>query len=262
MQIQVMKKSNQAIVAMIAVLVVAVSLSAAYNEADAEEITQFPSREKVISVSGQATIKVVPDLLTVRLGTETQEKTAQDALASNSEMMNKVISALKTSGISEDEISTSSLNIYPVYESFKDERGDYRSELVGYKVSNIISVETKNLDLAASIIDGAVSAGVNRVDSVYFSLSPEIRNVLKDQLLEDAVINAREKAEIALSPLDHKIIGVKSISLSEISIPYPMPAFRGDFAMAEMAKSAPTPVFSSDQEVTTSANVVFLIGSN
>lgn len=257
-----MKKSNQAIVAMIAVLVVAVSLSAVYDEADAEEITQFPSREKVISVSGQATIKVVPDLLTVRLGTETQEKTAQDALASNSEMMNKVISALKTSGISEDEISTSSLNIYPVYESFKDEIGDYRSELVGYKVSNIISVETKNLDLAASIIDGAVSAGVNRVDSVYFSLSPEIHNVLKDQLLEDAVINAREKAEIALSPLDHKIIGVKSVSLSEISSPYPMPAFRGDFAMAEMAKSAPTPVFSSDQEVTTSANVVFLIGSN
>ncbi|QUC64310.1 SIMPL domain-containing protein [Nitrosopumilus sp. K4] len=258
-----MKKSNQTIVAVIAVLVVSVSLSAAFNEADAEEITPFPSREKTISVSGQATLEVVPDLLTIRLGTETQEKTAQEALASNSEMMNKVISALKTAGVSEEEISTSSLNIHPVYESYKDERGDYRSKLVGYKVSNIISVETKNLDSAASIIDGAVSAGVNRIDSVYFSLSPEIYNVLKDQLLEEAVINAREKAEIALSPLDHKIIGIKSISLSEFSIPYPMPAFRGDFAMAEsMAKSAPTPVFSSDQDVTTSAHVVFLIGSN
>ena len=257
-----MKKSNQTIIAMIAVVAISVSLGVVVNEADAEEITQFPSREKIISVSGQATLKVVPDLLTIRLGTETQENTAQDALESNSDMMNRVISALKATGISEDEISTSSLNIYPVYESYKDEKGDYRSELVGYKVSNIISIETKNLDLAASIIDGAVSAGVNRVDSVYFSLSPEIYSVLKDQLLEEAVINAREKAEIALSPLDHEIIGVKSISLSEFNSPYPTPAFRGDFAMAEMAKAAPTPVFSSDQEVTTSANVVFLIGSN
>lgn len=258
-----MQKSNQVIVAMIAVLVISISVSAAYNQADAEEITPFPSREKTISVSGQATIEVVPDLLTIRLGTETQEKTAQEALSSNSEMMNKVITTLKEVGISEDEISTSSLNIYPVYESYKDERGGYSSELVGYKVSNIISVETKKLDSAASIIDGAVSAGVNRVDSVYFSLSPEIYNELKDQLLEDAVVNAREKAEIALSPLDHRIIGVKSVSLSEFSMPYPMPVFRGDFAMAEsMPMASPTPVFSSDQDITTSAHVVFLIGSN
>lgn len=258
-----MVKTKQTILAMIAVLAVSVSIASVFNEAEAEEIAPFPSREKTISVSGQATTSVDPDLLTIRFGIETQEKTAQEALNSNSNMMNKVISALKNAGISEDEISTSSINIHAVYENYKDEFHGYRSELVGYKVSNIISVETKNLDLAAPIIDGAVSAGVNRVDSVYFSLSPERYMNLKDKMLEDAVINAKQKAENALTPLDHKIIGVKSVSLSEFSIPYPMPAFRGDFAMAEsMAMGAPTPVFSSEQDVTTSAHVVFLIGSN
>ena len=259
-----MKSTKQTIVAMIAVLVVSISLGAAFNQADAEEVAPFPSREKTISVTGVATSSVEPDLLTVRFGTETQEKTAQQALASNSELMNKVISALNNAGISEDEISTSSLTIYPVYESYRDESSNYRSELVGYKVSNIISVETKKLDSAAAIIDGAVAAGVNRVDSVYFSISPERHTMLKDKLLEDAVTNAKEKAQNALAPLDHKIIGVKSISLSEFAIPYPTPMFQGDFAMAEstMKMAAPTPVFSSDQDVTTSANVVFLIGSN
>ncbi len=87
---------------------------------------------------------------------------------------------------------------------------------------------------------------------------------LKDKMLEDAVINARYKAQNALEPLNHKIIGVKSISLSEFGMPYPMPMYQGDFAMADgsMKMTAPTPVFSSDQGVTTSANVVFLIGSN
>lgn len=249
-------------VAIIAVLVVSVSLGTILNDAQAQETTPFPSREKTISVTGIATTSVEPDLLTVRFGTETQEKTAQQALASNSEMMNKVISALVLAGITEDEISTSSLSIYPVYQSYKDE-DRYRSELVGYKVSNIISVETEKMDLAAAIIDGAVSAGVNRVDSVYFSLSPQVHMMLKDMLLEEAITNAKEKAQTALAPLEHKIIGVKSVSLSEFSVPYPQPMFKGDFAMAESAMaSPPTPVFSSDQDITTSANVVFLIGEN
>jgi len=86
-----MKNAKLTIVAMIAVLVVSVSLSAVYNQADAQEVTPFPSREKTISVTGVATASVEPDLLTVNFGTETQEKTAQLALASNSEMMKLVL---------------------------------------------------------------------------------------------------------------------------------------------------------------------------
>jgi hypothetical protein len=40
-----------------------------------------------------------------------------------------------------------------------------------------------------------------------------------------------------------------------------MPVYSGGFALEE-AKMAPTPVFTSDQDVTTTANVVFTIGSN
>ena len=99
------------------------------------------------------------------------------------------------------------------------------------------------------------------MDSVFFSLSTEVYSKLKDELLEKAILNAKSKAEMALSPLNYKIIGVKEISLSEFSMPYPTPMY--DMAYGAMEKSsAPTPIFSSDQDVSTSANVVFLIGSN
>jgi hypothetical protein len=49
--------------------------------------------------------------------------------------------------------------------------------------------------------------------------------------------------------------------LSEFGIPYPMPIYESGYADASFAKSS-TPVFSSDQDVSTTANVVFLIGSN
>ena len=259
-----MKHSKQIITAIIAVLVVAVSVSAisSAQSASAQEVTPFPSREKVISVTGTATSSVAPDLANISFGVEIQEKTAKDALASNSELMNKVIAAIKQVGIIDSEISTSQFNIYPVYNYYQEkDTGKNIQELIGYKVSNIINVKTTKLDSVASIIDSAVAAGVNRVDSVFFSLSPDVYSKLKDDLLAQAVLNAKSKAETALTPLNYKIIGVKEISLSEFSMPYPMPMY--DMAYGAMEKSAaPTPIFSSDQDVSTSANVVFLIGSN
>jgi len=98
------------------------------------------------------------------------------------------------------------------------------------------------------------------VDSVYFTLSPEKQLQINDELIGKAVQNAQKKAENALIPLNHKIIGVKMVSLSDFGMPPPIPMY--DMAYEGMAKSSsPTPIFSSDQDVTTTANVVFIIGS-
>lgn len=226
--------------------------------------TPFPSREKIITVTGIATASVEPNLLLVTFGVETQEKTAKQALTINSESMNAIVSALDSVGITDEDLSTSQLNIYPVYESYRDDDDRYHQELVGYKVTNTLNVKTEQLDSAADIIDSAVSAGANRVDSISFTLSPETQMEIKDALLEQAVINAKTKAERALAPLDHQIIGVKSISLSEFGISPQSPVYR-DFAYmdsAEMGLAKSTPIFSSEQDVQTTANVVFLIGQN
>ena len=98
------------------------------------------------AVTGMATDYVKPDQLNISFGVETQEKTAKEALDSNSVQMNNIISAIKQSGISESEISTSSFNIYPVYESYEDKlTGRWTQEIVGYGVSNIITVQTSKL---------------------------------------------------------------------------------------------------------------------
>ena len=116
--------------------------------------------------------------------------------------------SIKSIGISEDEISTSRFNIHPVYGRYNEQTGE--SPLIGYRVTNTISVETTNLNAAADIIDNGVAAGANRVDSVYFTLSPDKQIQVKDGLIADAVLNAKTKAENALTPLNHKIIGVSS----------------------------------------------------
>jgi len=252
-----------ALAGIIIVLAVTVTITLAENQADAE-ITPFPSREKVISVTGVATTSVEPDLLVITFGVENQEESARDALIRNSKSMTSIVDTIQTLGISEDEISTSRISIYPIYDNYRDPVTErYVQELIGYRVTNTITVETSQLDKAADIIDGAVSSGANRVDNVSFTLSPQKQLDVKDDLLGKAILNAKKKAENALSPLDHKIIGVKAITLSEFGMPPPIPVFRATGAFVEDAAfKSSTPVFSSDQDITTTASVIFLIGSN
>lgn len=250
-----------AIAGIILVFAFAANLTLAENQAEAET-TPFPSREKVISVIGTATTSVEPDLLMITFGMETQEKTAKEALSKNSAAMVSVVDAIKSLGIPENELSTSRLSIYPVYDSYRDPKTErYTQELIGYRVTNTITVETSQMDKAADIIDGAVSSGANRVDNVAFTLSPQKQLDVKDDLLGKAVINAKKKAENALAPLNHKIIGVKAISLSEFGMPPPMPVYASAMDEGASFKSS-TPVFSSDQDISTTASVIFLIGSN
>jgi len=235
------------------------------NQALAQEVS-IPSDEKTISVTGTATTSVEPDLLVITFGVETQEVTAKQALDVNSQTMTGIIDAIKLTGITEDEINTSRFNIYPVYEGYEDPTTKrWKQDLTGYQVTNTITVETANLALAADIIDGAVTAGANRVDNVSFELSPEKYMQLKDDLIEKAIVNAQTKAENALRPLDYSITGVKAVSLSEFGgFPPPLPMFGMAFdqSIERSFASSPTPVFSSEQDVSTTTNVIFLIGSN
>lgn len=251
-----------AMVGLIFIFAFVANLTLAENQAEAET-TPFPSREKVISVTGTATASVEPDLLVITFGMETQEKTAREALSKNSDAMTSVVEAIISLGISEDEISTSRLSIYPVYDNYRDPQTErYTQELVGYRVTNTITAETSQLNKAADIIDGAVSSGANRVDNVYFTLSPQTQIDLKDDLLGQAILNAKKKAENALAPLNHKIIGVKAVSLDEFGAPPPIPLYSGAAFAEDTSFKSSTPVFSSDQDISTTAHVIFLIGSN
>lgn len=235
------------------------SLEMSQKEAYGQQVPVIPaSRERTAYSTGSATSSVSPDLVTVQFGVDTEAKTAQDAISSNSDMMNTVVSAVEKIGITKDEISTAGFSIYPVYEdSVPDPKtGIHKSVLTGYRTSNTLYVKTTKLSMAGDIVDTAVGAGANRVDNISFSLSPEKEQSIQDDLLSKAVLNAKSRTEKAIDPLDQKIIGVKMVTLSDFNSS-PQPMYYG--AMSAMADKS-TPIFTSNQQVTTTVSVIFLIG--
>lgn len=254
------KKTVLATIAAILIVSTAIfaSLEISQQGAYGQQAPIIPaSRERTASVTGSATASIAPDMVTVQFGVDTEAKTAQGVISTNAQMMNAVVSAVMNSGVTKDEISTAGFSIYPVYNDTIPDltTGIHKSILTGYQASNTLYVKTTNLSLAGSIVDAAVGAGANRVDNIAFSLSPDKQQSMQDSLLGQAVLNAQSRAQKVLDPLGQKIIGVKMVNLSEFN-PAPSPMYYGAMAMADKA----TPVFTANQQVTTTVDVTFLIG--
>lgn len=233
------------------------------DKAYAQQVSYYypPPPQNTISVTGSATTSVTPDLVNIQLGVDTQATTAQDAMSKNAQAMNSTASAIQGLGIASSEISTTDFTIQPVYNNTGPypPNNEYRSEFVGYKVSNTLLIKTSNLALAGKILDTAVGAGSNRVDSVSFSLSPAKRQDVQNSLLNNAILDAQSRAQKALTPLGQKIVGVKSVNLSEFRVPEPMPVYTAKAMVA--TPSVQTPIFTSNQDITTTVDVTFLIGA-
>jgi uncharacterized protein YggE len=224
-----------------------------------EWLKKYDPSEQTISVSGSATVSSNADMLIIVLGVESEAKTANESLSQNSNSLNSVISSLTNSVISKDDIQTSNFSIYPLYDSIKDSNGNWQQILNGYRVSNILSIQTEKIDSAGDIIDVAVSSGANRVDSIFFNLSNDKLQKISDDLIADAINDATQKAEKALVPLKQKIVGVKSVVIHDNVVPYyddPMRASFNGFAESSVKSSL---ILSGDEEITTNVSVVFYI---
>jgi uncharacterized protein len=222
----------------------------------AQDIT---TNANTLSVTGTATTVVKPDKVTVSLGLETTNKTANAALAANSKIMNKVIDALKAAGVKGNETSTSSFTISPNY-NYSQSSSTTARRIIGFTVSNSIQIQSTNINNTSKWIDTAIAAGANTVDRIDFLLSDKKLEETKTNIIKQAIESARAKADIAVSAAGMKVVGVRSINLNEFAIqpPFPPPITLAKQSLA--AEARPTPIISGQEEVTTNVGVIFLIG--
>ncbi len=82
----------------------------------------------------------------------------------------------------------------------------------------------------------------------------------KNNLIKQAIDNARTKANIAASVLGLKVVGVKSVNLNEFEIQPPLiPLAKESVAASAPIANRSTPVISGEQQVNTNAGIVFSI---
>jgi uncharacterized protein len=182
----------------------------------------------VISVTGEATVSVPPDLAQIDGGVTSEAKTAREASDANNAAMGKVLLALKGAGIDEKDFQTSRLSLQP--QTAPNRTGP--NAIVGYRASNRVTIRLRDVTKVASVIDTLVAAGANDIGGINFMVSQASK--LLDEAREQAIADARRRAEIYA-----KAAGVTlgaPLSISEEGNAAPVPYRR---MAAGMAASAP-----------------------
>lgn len=156
---------------------------------------QHPSiTKRVISVEGRSKFEVKPDYATVQIEVATQSRDLSEAQRENSIKMNRVIQSLLALNIDRDDIQTAFFNVFPGYD-YVEGKQVFR----GYEVTNAITVEIRDLNKVAIVIDTAIQNGANRISQLEFKLEDDA--VYYQKALQFALQNAHEKANAIAASL-------------------------------------------------------------
>lgn len=206
-----------------------------------------------LHISVEGTASAVPDMARLSAGVITEANSANEAMAQQRSRMNRVIAAVRDSGVEERDIQTAGINLSPIYRQDREKPGDQR--ISGYRASNRVTVIVRELKRVGGALDALVAAGANNIGQVSFAFSKE------DELLEKARENAVGELE-ARRDFYARVAGLKIgrlLSLSEsggIRPPRPM-----EFAVRaeSMDAKAPTPVSPGESEVSVGLSAVYEI---
>jgi uncharacterized protein len=202
-----------------------------------------------ISVSGEGTVSVPPDLAQIDAGVASDAKTAKEAAEANNVAMGKVLAALKGAGIDEKDYQTSRLSLQPQYAPNRSGP----QAVTGYRASNRVTIKVHDLTKVASVIDTLVATGANDIGNVGFTVSQPSK--LLDEAREKAVADARRKAEIYA-----KAAGVTlgaPLDITEGGAPTPM--FRSKMVAAAPMAVAGTPIAQGEETLSVSVSITWAI---
>jgi len=213
------------------------------------ENTQVKQESKTISVIGTGIAKAKPDRALISFSVVTQAASAEEAVSENADKMNRIVKAVRSMGILENQTETSAYSLTPIWEYPKDGSSP---RIVGYTCSNTIRVTVKDLNKVGEVIDVAVKAGANQVSSLQFTISDEAMRQLGLNALSLAVRDAASKASTIATAAEVTLIGPVSISLSGYT-PYVR-----SYAFESLVGSVTTPIIPpEDVSVTVSVSAIY-----
>jgi uncharacterized protein YggE len=177
---------------------------------------------QTITVVGQGSARMEPDIARVSVGVETSGESISEAVAENDAKMASVLAALTEAGVEEKDIQTAnysiSLDRYP--EPMPRVEQATGEPMAQYRVSNMANVIVRDLESVGDVLDAVVEAGANNIWGISFAL--EDPTAAQAEARADAIDNAAARAG-ALAELSGVTLG-PVMSISEVIGAMPVPS--------------------------------------
>ena len=184
-------------IGILVMLIVGTSLLSQAGRAEtAMQTDEDSSDQRTVTVTGIGQANAQPDQAVVRVGVQTEAENAAEALSENSSQMQTLLATLQEAGIPEADIQTQFLQLYPRYTQTSQET---TSTLAGYVAINIAEVRVREIDSIGEVLDAAVEAGGNTIDSIRFEFGDpaEVLEQARSGVMQDAQGKAEQLASLA-----------------------------------------------------------------
>ncbi len=147
-----------------------------------------PQGSRIINVTGEAEVRVVPDEVILTLGVETWDKNLATARGQNDAIVAAVLALAEEYRIAPEHVQTDYVGIEPRYRNGYYEERDF----IGYFVHKTIVLTLRDLSKFEDLLADALDAGVNYVHGIEFRTT-ELRKH-RDEARALAIQAAQEKA--------------------------------------------------------------------
>ncbi len=170
-----------------------------------------------LAVTGHGVVSAAPDQVVLRLGAAVEARQAELAQTQASEIMRRVVEALRARGLPPASLTTVGLSLSPVYQQ-QPERPIVPGapRVAGYRALQMLQIVLDDVGRTGEILDAALAAGANQVESPVFRLADEAAS--RREALGRAVRDARGKAEALAQAMGVRLAGVLEATEGEVSI--------------------------------------------
>lgn len=216
--------------------------------------------QDMITVSGKGEAFAVPDIALFSFSVIEEGKDVAEANNKSSTKNNAIMKYLKGAGIAEKDLKTEGYNANPKYDysqivCIKYPCPSQTPKLVGYEVSQTVSVKVRNTDKAGEILSGVGALGVTNISGLTFTIDDE--EAIRAEARSKAIADAKSKAEKLSKDLGVKIVGVSSFYEDAGGVISPMYAMESK-AVGGGVSVAPD-IAKGENKITVNVNVTYRI---
>jgi len=247
------KLKNYLGVAVIIVLLIFGYAAVGYVKAFSESIQ--PSSFRSFSVSAEGKITAIPDVAQFSFGVTTDGGTnVADLQSQNTTKINQAIDFVKANGVDAKDIETANYSINPRYQYYTCPNPQSNSQpcpppdVVGYTVSQTVSVKIRDFKKIGDILAGVVKNGANNVSGLSFTIDDPTK--IQDDARNQAISKAKDKAAAVAKAGGFHIGRLLSIDEGSSPVYYDYAATKSMSASSGIAPQAAPTIEAGSQDIT------------
>ena len=167
----------------------------------------------LITVTGQAEVRVPPDEVMFTLAVENTDRDMLVASKKSDDSVKQILSIARKNNVKPEDVQTSQISVQPKYNTDDmpyEERSKVRRVLSGYEVSKTVAIRLRDISRFDELLGDVIKAGITSLSNLEF-LDSQIRKH-RDEARRMAIRAAQEKAKLLAGEIGQSIGPAYSIT--------------------------------------------------